>query len=151
MYFITDVTANVCVPLGFTGLSSAPSFWTSKHLRPLMWQEADLCTAQICPFPECNVQLIRESLEQTLLARPQPPDHYIAFTERRRRARTRCSISPGRQGEPRANQLERWQRTYRAYSQSAVCGSPQGLGSNYNLYRGLILCCLFFFTVNEKS
>lgn len=94
----------MCVPPGFTGLSSAPSLWTSKHLRPLVWQKADLCAAQICPFPECNVQLIRESLEQTLLARPRPPDHYVAFTERRR-ARTRCSISPGRQGEPRAN---RW-------------------------------------------
>lgn len=40
----------MCVPSGFTGLSSSPSFWTSKHLRPLAWQKADLCAAQICPL-----------------------------------------------------------------------------------------------------
>lgn len=60
----------MCVPSGFIGLSSAPSSWTLKHLQPRVWQKADLCAALFCPFPECNVQLIRESLEQTLLARP---------------------------------------------------------------------------------
>lgn len=96
-------------------------FVDNEALKISVWQEAAVIAAQICPFPECNVLIIRKAWnwlkkKKLLLACPPSPDHNNAFTVLRWWVTIRCSISPGQQGEPRANEAEKWQRTFRAYS-----------------------------------
>lgn len=107
---------SVCFRSGFIGLSVPTVFANEEALKVSVTRSCFQC--RLFAFPECTVQIIRESLElshsKNASRLPPSPSHYIALTKLRWwRVGTRCSISPGRQGEPRANEVEKWQRTYR--------------------------------------
>lgn len=57
---------------------------------------------------------LEERRIETLLDLPPSPSHCIAFAELGQWLWAGCSTPPSLQGEPRANEVVKWQRTYRA-------------------------------------
>lgn len=135
---------------GFIGLSPLLLFMDYEALKISAWPEA-APYADRSPFYISRMYCTdyqgkprTDSKQEMLLACPPSPSHYIALTELRWWRwwlGTRCSIYPGQQGEPRAN--EGGSGGGPTGLTLLLCGTPQGLDL-VTTFNAASFCVAFF-------
>lgn len=148
-----------CVPpLGFIGRSAALSLrittrWRSMRGKKLLPLHTDWLTALLRFL---NVMYrwsftMEERRIEMLLDLPPSPFHCIAFAATRQWLWTGCSTPPSRQGEPRANEVVKWQRTYRALLSVCCFVVPLRDLDLLTTFNAASFCVafIFFFTVEQ--